>query len=108
MKVVSFMVISLLLIFSGFAVAADGGKTYKDKCSMCHGPQGAGTPMAPSLKGNEFITKGKADEIKKVVLEGRTGPSKKYPKIPFDMPKMAMPDADIDALISFLKGDLQK
>ncbi len=34
--------------------------------------------------------------------------TKKYPKITFDMPKMAMPDADVDALITYLKGDLQK
>lgn len=108
MKIVSAIVISSLLIFSGSAIAADDGKIYKEKCSMCHGPQGAGTPMGPSIKGNEFITKGKADEIRKVILEGRTGSSKKYPKISMDMPKLPMPDAEVDALIIFLKGDLQK
>ena len=108
MKALSVIIISSLLIFSGSAIAADGGKIYKEKCSMCHGPQGAGTPMGPSIKGNEFITKGKTDEIRKVILEGRTGSSKKYPKITMDMPKMAMPDADVDALTTFLQGDLQK
>ena len=108
MKVTSVIVISSLLIFSGSAIAADGGKIYKEKCSMCHGPKGTGTPMGPSIKGNEFITKGKAEEIRKVILEGRTGASKKYPKIPIDMPKMPMPDADVDALVIFLQGDLQK
>ena len=108
MKVTSVIVISSLLIFSGSAIAADGGNIYKEKCSMCHGSKGEGTPMSPSIKGNEFITKGKAEEIRKVILEGRTGASKKYPKIPIDMPKMPMPDADVDALVTFLKGDLQK
>lgn len=108
MKAVSVIVVSLLLVFGGSAIAADGGKIYKDKCSMCHGPLGAGTMMAPPLKGSEFITKGKAEDIKKVVVEGRSGAAKKYPKITFDMPKLPMPDADLDALTSFLTGDLQK
>lgn len=108
MKVVSVIVFSSLLIFSGSAIAADGGKIFKEKCSMCHGLKGEGTPMSPSIKGNEFITKGTAEEIRKVILEGRTGASKKYPKIPIDMPKMPMPDADVDALVIFLQGDLQK
>ncbi len=108
MKFVSLIFVSLLLIFSGSAMAADGGKIYNDKCSMCHGPQGAGTLMAPAMKNNEFVTGGKAEDIKKVIIEGRAGSAKKYPKITFDMPRMTMPDADVAALITYLKGDLQK
>lgn len=108
MKVVSLLFITVLLIFSGEAFAADGGKIFKEKCSLCHGPQGEGTPLGPSLKGNEFISKGKAEDISKVILEGRTGPAKKYPKIVIDMPKIPMPDADVNALVTHLKGDLQK
>ena len=109
MKVISlFVIISSLFIFSGSTLAADGGKIFTEKCSMCHGPKGAGTPMGPAIKGNEYVTKGNADDIRKVILEGRTGSYKKYPKISIDMPKMQMPDADVSALISFMQGDLQK
>lgn len=109
MKVISlFVFISCLFIFSSYALAADGGKIFTEKCSMCHGPKGAGTPMGPAMKGNDFITKGKADDIRKVILEGRTGSYKKYTNISIDMPKMPMPDADVNALIGFIQGDLQK
>ena len=109
MKVISlFVIISSLFIFSGSTLAADGGKIFTEKCSMCHGPKVAGTPMGPAMKGNEFITKGNAADMRKVILEGRTGSYKKYPKISIDMPKMPMPDADVSALISFMQGDLQK
>ena len=64
--------------------------------------------MGPAIKGNEYVTKGNSDDIRKVILEGRTGSYKKYPKISIDMPKMQMPDSDVSALISFMQGDLQK
>src|SRR3990172_12698562 len=109
MKAISLIiVITILSVFSSSAIAADGSKIYTEKCSMCHGPKGAGTPMGPAMKGNEFITKGNAADMRKVILEGRTGSYKKYPKISIDMPKMPMPDADVSALISFMQGDLQK
>ena len=40
MKVISlFVIISCLFIFSGSTLAADGGKIFTEKCSMCHGPK---------------------------------------------------------------------
>ncbi len=106
--IITIFVISLLYIFSGSAIASDGSKIYKEKCSMCHGPIGAGTPMGPSLKENEFVTKGKADDIKKVIIEGRTRPDKKFPKISIDMPGIPMSDEDARILLLFIQGDLQK
>lgn len=104
----SIVLTSMLFIFSGSAIAANGSNIYKVKCSMCHGPTGTGTPMGPTVKGNEFVTKGKAEDIKKVIIEGRSGSNKKYSNISIDMPKVPMSDEDVKALISFLQGDLQK
>ncbi|MCC6543631.1 MAG: cytochrome c [Nitrospirae bacterium] len=102
------VIILAAFICSVSAFAADGSKVYKEKCSLCHGPAGGGTPMGPSFKGNEFITKGKAADIKIVILEGRSGSNKKYAKISMDMPKISMSDEDVQALISYMQVDLQK
>lgn len=100
------LVLSFILVGSAFA--ADGAAIYAGKCSACHGQKGAGSPMAPALKGNEFITKGDAASITKVFIDGRAGKDKKYPNFPIDMPKNPMPEEDARALVNFLKGDLQK
>jgi len=97
------------LAFAGTTFAADGAKIFAEKCSACHGAKGAGTPgMAPALKGNEFLTKGDAGEIKKIITGGRAGKDKKYANLPIDMPAAPLPDADLDVLVKFLQGDLQK
>ena len=107
-KFLSIGIISAGLVVAATAFAADGAKIYNTKCSICHGPKGAGSPMGPAFKGNEFITKGKTADIKKAIIDGRTGKDKKYPKISMDMPKNPMPDDEADALIKFIQTDLQK
>lgn len=64
--------------------------------------------MGPVLKGNEFISKGDAASITKVIIDGRSGKDKKYPNFPIDMPKSPMPEEDAKALVNFLQEDLQK
>lgn len=94
--------------FAGTALATDGAETFKAKCVACHGKAGEGMKgMAPALKGNAFV-KGTAADVKKTFLEGRSGAAKKYKEFPIDMPKNPMSDADADALVKFLQGDLQK
>ena len=107
-KYLSIGIISAGLLITGTAFAADGAKIYNTKCSICHGPKGAGSPMGPAFKDNEFITKGKIADIKKAIIEGRTGKDKKYPKISMDMPKNPMPDDEADAIIKFMQVELQK
>lgn len=103
------VIILTCILFSGVAIAADGASLYKTKCAACHGPTGQGMKgMAPPIKGNEFITKGDAGDIKKVILEGRTGKAKKYKDIAIDMPKIPMSDTDADTLVKFLQGEMQK
>jgi len=100
----------LVMLFIGdIALAADGAKIYANICSACHGMKGEGTAMAPAHKGNKFVIEAPAEEIKKVIKNGRSGKAKKYPNFPIDMPAQStMPEADLDALVKFMKGDLQK
>lgn len=98
-----------LSIFAGKA-HADGKAVYMANCVACHGDKGQGSPVGPVQKGNKFLTEGKDEDIKKVILEGRAGKAKKYPKIPGDMLpwKGKINDKDLDDLVKFLKTDLQK
>ncbi|HAG49787.1 MAG: hypothetical protein A2X87_07335 [Deltaproteobacteria bacterium GWC2_42_51] len=96
------------LAFAGTALAG-GSDIYKAKCAACHGQKGEGMKgMAPAQKGNKFITEGKAEDIKKVILEGRAGAAKKYKEYPIDMPKSGLSDADADEVVKFMQGDMQK
>ena len=98
----------LFLIVAQAGWAADGAKLYAEKCAACHGAKGEGGPTGPALKGNPFITQGKPADIKKVLMEGRQGADKKYPKIPVSMPKGLVSGGEADALVKYLQGDLQK
>ncbi|MEK6689747.1 MAG: cytochrome c [Nitrospirota bacterium] len=105
----SVLVLLLILAFAKTSIAADPSAIYKSKCALCHGAKGEGIKnMAPPHKGNKFVIEGKPEEIKKTILEGRIGKAKKYKEYPVDMPKNVMPDADAEALIKYLKTDLQK
>jgi mono/diheme cytochrome c family protein len=92
----------------GIAWGADGAALYADKCVSCHGDKGEGSAMAPPHKGNPFITKGSPADIKKVIMEGRSGETKKYPKLPGNMPKGLATSAEADDLVKFLQGGLQR
>ncbi len=106
------LLISALLtgiIFAGVSLAADPAAIYKSKCALCHGAKGEGLKsMGPPHKGNKFVLESKPEEVKKVILEGRIGKAKKHKEYPVDMPKNVMPDADAEALVKYLKTELQK
>ncbi|HTZ83938.1 MAG TPA: cytochrome c [Candidatus Acidoferrales bacterium] len=68
--IVLFVLLALAVSIAMPAFAADGAATYKAKCAMCHGPDGAGK-VGPALKGTslsdaqitDLLVKG--DEAKK-------------------------------------------
>ena len=91
------------LAFSGTATAADGASLYAKKCLMCHGAGGSGTAMGPKLAGSDFI-KGAAVAIKNVISTGIAMDAKRYPNFPMTMPKVALSDAELDAVVAYLKG----
>lgn len=97
------------LALSPAASAADGKSIFATTCAACHGAQGQGTPgMAPALKGDPFITKGKIAEIENTIQNGRSGAKKRYKDIHLDMPAWHLSDADLKAVVAYLRGDLQK
>ena len=95
--------------------AFDAAGYYDMRCATCHGDKGQGTrnwgvpPTGPALKNNPFIVNGSPAAIRQVIRKGRSGTRRlyddAYPNMPAFGPEMV---PDVDALVGFLKGDLQK
>ncbi len=102
-KQIGMMAVLALFAFSGTAMAADGALLYASKCQLCHGVNGAGAAMGPKLASTAFI-KGDATAIKSVISSGIAIDAKKYPNYPMGMPKVALSDAELDAVVAYLKG----
>ena len=64
--------------------------------------------MALSGALDELVNDESCRFLKKVILEGRSGSNKKYPKIAIDMPRTSISEEDAKALVLFMQGDLQK
>ena len=97
--------------FAGKALA-DGKATYEKICGVCHDPHGKGIPgLAPKHVGNKFLIESKPEDIKKLVRTGRAGAAKKYKEFPLDMPAQpasVISDAQLDEVVAYEQGDLQK
>lgn len=93
------------------AEAATGADVFGTNCASCHGADGQGTPgLAPALKGDKFVTGGTVQDVTMTVENGRAGAQKHFQNLPIAMPawKGKLSDADIKAVVSFIRGDLQK
>jgi cytochrome c6 len=68
--------VALFILIPNLSWAQDAGATFKAKCAMCHGADGAGKPAAkiPSLVSHEVKAKSDAD-LTDFIANG--GPSKK-------------------------------
>lgn len=93
----------VFMFFATAAIAADGAAIYGAKCQMCHGVSGAGGAMGPKLANTDYI-KGDASHIKDAVKNGISAEAKKYPNFPMAMPKVALSEAELDAVVKYLKG----
>jgi mono/diheme cytochrome c family protein len=100
--------VAATLIAPEISFAMDAAQLYGSKCSACHGSKGEGSQVGPALKGDPFITKGTAAEIKKVILMGRMDKDKKYPNFMTAMPGGLASEAEADALVAYLQSELQK
>jgi mono/diheme cytochrome c family protein len=95
--------------------AVDSAGYYQLRCATCHGDQGQGTrnwgvpPTGPALKGNPFVVNGSPAAIRTVIRKGRSGQKRlyddAYPNMPSFDPGVV---PDVDGLVTYLKGDLQK
>lgn len=94
--------------------ASDAAEAYKLRCSHCHGANGQGTrasvpPLGPALKANPFVVNGSPAAIKQVIRKGRQGQKRLYDDAYPNMPSFGFENVpDTDALVAYLKGDLQK
>ena len=93
--------ISLIVLFSLVAGSAfaDGAATYKAKCALCHGPNGAGdTPSGKSMKvrdlRSDVVQKQTDLELTKTISGGK-GKMPPYGK--------QLSNADIAAVIAFIR-----
>jgi mono/diheme cytochrome c family protein len=90
------------------ALADTGADIFGSKCASCHGKDGQGTPgLAPALKGDSFVIDGKIEDIENTIQNGRSGDQKHYKDIPVARPAWHLSDADLKAVVSYLRGGLQ-
>ena len=73
-----------------------GSQLYSANCSRCHGPDGQGTPRAPSLNVKSFLVDTTDQAIQQIVTLGVPGTA---------MPAWGdrMTDAEIQAIVGFLR-----
>ncbi len=96
------------------SAAFDAAGYYQMRCASCHGAEGQGTrasvpPLAPALKGNPFVVNGSPAALRTVIRKGRSGQKRLYNDAYPNMPSFgaeAIPD--VDAVVAYIKGDLQR
>lgn len=71
-----FVIALIVVTLIAPALFADGGATFKAKCAMCHGPDGAGqTSMGKTLKlrdlGSPEVQKQTDADLTKLVSDGK-------------------------------------
>jgi mono/diheme cytochrome c family protein len=94
--------------------AFDAAGYYQMRCASCHGAEGQGSrasvpPLAPALKGNPFVVNGSPAALRTVIRKGRSGKKRLYNDAYPNMPSFgaeAIPD--VDAVVAYIKGDLQR
>jgi mono/diheme cytochrome c family protein len=96
------------------SAAFDAAGYYQMRCAACHGSEGQGTrasvpPLAPALKGNPFVVNGSPAALRTVIRKGRSGKKRLYNDAYPNMPSFG-PEAvpDVDALVAYIKADLQR
>lgn len=94
--------------------ASDADANYQLRCAYCHGTEGQGTratlpSLGPALKGNPFVVNGSPAALKTVIRKGRSGQKRLYNDTYPNMPSFGFEVVpDVDALVNYIKTDLQK
>ncbi|MFZ5909642.1 MAG: c-type cytochrome [Chloroflexota bacterium] len=73
-----------------------GAELYSANCSRCHGPEGQGKPIAPSINVKSFLTSTTDQAIQQIITLGVPGTA---------MPAWGdrMTEADIQAIVGFIR-----
>jgi cytochrome c6 len=93
------LVVMMALVVTAAPMMADGAATFKAKCAMCHGPDGAGqTAMGKNMKlrdlGSAEVQKATDAEWTKLITDGKA-------KMPAYKGKLT--DAEIKAVVTFMR-----
>jgi mono/diheme cytochrome c family protein len=91
---VLFLIVSFTVSLAVPAFAAGGADTYKAKCAVCHGPDGAGK-IGPALKGTALT----ADQITDLLTKGNDAK-----KAPHKKAISGLSADDAKAVADFVKG----
>ncbi|HEX2202045.1 MAG TPA: cytochrome c, partial [Longimicrobium sp.] len=78
--------------------AAAGEAVYRKSCVMCHGPDGGGTQLGPSLVTGDLAG---VDQITQVVRAGVPDPEE-YPVPMPDHTGLALTDAQVQAVSAYV------
>jgi mono/diheme cytochrome c family protein len=85
-------------------VKVEGERLYRQQCASCHGEQGQGVPGAyPPLVGNRTVTMEPPINAIRAVLSGGFPPSTAGNPRPHGMPPMTLDDAQVAAVLSFVR-----
>jgi len=105
----AFGLCAVLAAVPAFADAPDGAQVFAGKCSSCHGNKGQGTTgLAPALKGDAFVISGKLEDLQATIQNGRSGDQKHFKDIPMAMPGWHLSPEELQAVVDYLRGGLQK
>jgi|SRR6185436_9080421 len=91
--------LTLALLILTPALYADGAATFKSKCAMCHGPDGAGqTAMGKSLKLRDLRSAEVQKQTDAALVKWITDGKGKMPSY-----KGKLAPADIDAVVAYIR-----
>jgi mono/diheme cytochrome c family protein len=89
--------------------AFDGKWQYYALCAGCHGDSGEGLyPFGPALKGNPFVQNAPLPALAQVIQEGRNYANRTH------LAYVGMPayvyirGGELEALVNYMKGEMQK
>lgn len=87
----------------------DGKWRYRASCAGCHADNGSGYyPFGPALKGNAFVQNAPVPVLIEVIQGGRNYDKRSHlayvgmPAFPY------LRAGEVEALVSFMKGELQQ
>jgi cytochrome c6 len=104
------VLVAEIICFSASVVRADAGQssatakaTFRTKCAMCHGPDGAGSEAGKSLNvpdlRSDAVQKRSDAELAQVISDGKGGMP------PF---KSSLSDAQVHAMVRYVRSLHQK